>query len=230
MAGLGQVKTYSPLTGNLSQDPQMQSIKAATAGGSATANYFTTINNMNQLFQSLASKGSAAWTQSTDTTPIKAPVSYVVMDDAHGKPFYIKVGLEGVNLDSSGNVQVNGSTAVINGVTYNGIGAIKMTCGYSNYTFSKTSWWAGTSIAGAVASKVLLPKLFSTVKSVANVVANNIKAMRSEPDAGEGGEKTQGEEEGEDASGNSEIIEEGGGDVVIDAAVSFEICQIIARP
>ncbi|KAJ6036001.1 hypothetical protein N7540_000280 [Penicillium herquei] len=217
VVGLGSVATYTPLSDDLSNDPTIQSIQAALAGGPATQQYFQKVNNFGQLFGQLSKNGSAAWTTGSDSSiqydGQPAPVMYVDLVDGYGKPYYIKVAAANISVDNSGNVDPNGTQQTINGTTYNGIGTIEMTVGYDNYQYSTTSWWVGTSIGGLVVASIVLPYVFKAVKAAANTLADQIKAMTTSPDAAEGGEETEAAEETEDAGGYESIADEAGVDI-----------------
>ncbi|KAL5338932.1 hypothetical protein BJX70DRAFT_365102 [Aspergillus crustosus] len=217
IVGLGSVATYTPLTGDLSTDPTIQSIQAALAGGPATQQYFQKVNNFGQLFGQLAENGSAAWQTGTDSSiqydGNPAPVQYVELVDGNQKAYYIKVAAANVSLDGNGNLNPNGTTQTINGTTYNGIGTIDMTVGYSNYQYSTTSWWVGTSIGGiAIASKVL-PYVFNAVKAAAKAVADKIQAASQTPEDAEGGDEAEENEEGADEGGYESIADDAGVDI-----------------
>jgi hypothetical protein len=219
IVGLGSVATYTPLSDNISEDPTIQSIQAALAGGPATGQYFQKVNNFGQLFGQLSQNGSAAWTTGSDSSiqydGQPAPVKYVELVDGQGKPYYIKVAAANVNVDGAGNVNPNGTQQTINGTTYKGFGSIDMTVGYSNYQYSKTSWWIGTSIGGLVAASVVLPPVFDAVKAAANAVADKIKATATAEEAGEGGEETEEVEEAGDEGGYESIADEAGVDIAV---------------
>jgi hypothetical protein len=200
--GLSAVSHYSEYT-----DQLVATINAATQGGPATANYFNVANSMSQLFQPLANTGRSGWSDATDSAT-GLPVKYVAFTDEDNKLYYIKVAPDQIALDANGDVVFNGSTATVKGVDYNGIGMITMTCGYDNYTFSKTSWWLGTSIGGTVASKVLWGAIGDTLKSVAGNLADKLKSVFQSGVGGEGGNAEEEEIEGEDASADSAIEEE----------------------
>lgn len=61
------------------------------------------------------------------------------MSSLTNKQYFNTISVKGLNIDGNGNIQVNGTTAVINEVTYNGIGVLQSTLGWDDYTFSETS-------------------------------------------------------------------------------------------
>lgn len=219
LVALGSVATYTPLSNNLSDDPTIQSIQAALAGGPATQQYFQKVNNFGQLFAQLSQNGSAAWTEGTDSSiqydGQPAPVMYVDLVDGSGNAYYIKVAAANITTDDAGNVNPNSSTQTVNGTVYNGIGTIDMTVGYSNYQYSTTSWWLGTSIAGLVVASKVLPIVFKAVKAAAQTLADKIKATADTPDAGEGGEELEQTEETQDEGGYTSFSDQTGVDVEI---------------
>jgi hypothetical protein len=239
--GLGPVSHYCELTDDFSTDPLLASIKTASNGGQDTTDYFNRVNSMSQLFQQLANSGSDAWSDDTDDT-IGLAIKYITYTDSDNNTYYIKIGQDQMADDGNGNVVLNGSTATIKGVTYNGVGMITMTCGYSNYTFSKTSWWAGTSLGGAVATKVLWPLVSSTIKSVATNLADQLKSVFQSGSGGDGGDDAEEAEETADETADTdieadvgdvaieEVTEEGAialGDVFIGVGIALAILFVI---
>lgn len=173
--GLGPVSHYSDYTDDL-----VSSILNAGKGGQATTDYFNTVNILNQLFQSLAGD-QGSWSTATDSAT-GLPIQYVAYTDSNNHEYYIKIGPEELQTDSNGNVVTNGSTATIDGVDYQGIGMITMTCGYSNYTFSKTCWWLGTT---TLTSQIIWAIIGDTVKAAGKAVIQGIACLSPYSSAGQ---------------------------------------------
>ncbi|KAF4341985.1 hypothetical protein FBEOM_4078 [Fusarium beomiforme] len=220
LIGLGQVSTAAPLSSNnINSDPLLQSVKNGLSGGDGTSEYFNTVNNMAQVFQQLKANGRNAWTQGTDSNNL--PVFYVESaDNETGKVFYNKISVKGLNFDDNGNVKANGTTTVINGVTYHGIGVLTNTSGWSDYDFSTTSWWLGTGIGGTIVLGQIISALKNVIQAVAYAQAEVIQTMANDPDAGEGGHGEQEAEEEANAGGNETISAEAGDDLAIEAVES----------
>ncbi|RKK84530.1 hypothetical protein BFJ68_g17345 [Fusarium oxysporum] len=216
LIGLGQVFTAAPLSSdNINSDPLLQSVKNGLAGGDSTAQYFDVINNMAQVYQQLKNNGRNAWVQGTDANNL--PVFYVESsDNLTGKSFFNQISVDGLNFDDSGNVKANGTTTVINGVTYHGIGVISNVSGWSDYNFSTTSWWLGVGISGVITFSGIISALKSAIQAVANAQADAIQEVADDPNAAEGGDEEEEASEEESASGDETISAEAGGDVVIE--------------
>lgn len=220
LIGLGQVFTGAPLSsGNANAETLLQSVQNGLTGGQGTTEYFNRINNMAKVYQQLKDNGRKAWIQGTDANNL--PVFYVESaDNVTGKVFFNKISVNGLDFDDNGNVKVNGTTTVINGVTYHGIGVVTNTAGWSDYNFSTTSWWLGVGILGVFALKDIFPDLFGTIQAVANVQADVIQNIADNPEAAEGGFEEQAAEEEENSIGNESISTEASEGVAIAEAVS----------
>ncbi|EWY92277.1 hypothetical protein FOYG_05857 [Fusarium oxysporum NRRL 32931] len=215
LIGLGQVFTGAPLSsGNANAETLLQSVQNGLTGGQGTTEYFNRINNMAKVYQQLKDNGRKAWIQGTDANNL--PVFYVESaDNVTGKVFFNKISVSGLDFDDNGNVKVNGTTTVINGVTYHGIGVVTNTAGWSDYNFSTTSWWLGVGILGVFALKDIFPDLFGTIQAVANVQADVIQNIADNPEAAEGGFEEQAAEEEENSIGNESISTEASEGVAI---------------
>ncbi|KIL85425.1 hypothetical protein FAVG1_11381 [Fusarium avenaceum] len=228
LIGLGQVYTTTPLSSdNINTDPLLQSIKNGLSGGGGTANYFNVVNGMGGVFQQLIQNGRKAWLKATDE---------------NGLPFFNMISVKGLNIDDNGNVQLNGTTTVINGVTYDGIGVLQSTLGWDDYTFSETSWWLGVSINGDISLGLILGAIKGAVRAVADAIGDAIYNTTNDPTAGEGGANEQetsdeaasiGEEYISEKLGSEVAIEEveGGapawGDVFIGASVALAVMFVV---
>jgi hypothetical protein len=220
LIGLGQVSTAAPLSsGNVNTETLLQSVQNGLTGGQGTTEYFNRINNMAQVYQQLKTNGRKAWIQGTDANNL--PVFYVESaDNISGKVFFNKISVNGLDFDDNGNVKVNGTTTVINGVTYQGIGVITNTAGWSDYDFSTTSWWLGVGIVGSIALKEIFDALKGTIEAVANVQADVIQNMADNPEAAEGGAEEEAAQEEENSIGNESISTEASEGVAIEEVVS----------
>jgi hypothetical protein len=218
---LGIVSTATPLGNNLPQDPLIASVQAAlNGGGDNTAEYFNSINTMGQVFSLISANGRDALIEADDTTLPGSKVFFTAVIDSQDNPYYIQIAADNVSTDSDGNVQLDGGTITIDGKEYNTFGTVRMDCGYSNFAFSSTSWQIGTGLAGTVAMSKILPPLVNLLKSVAGNVTDSIKNFASKFQNGDDNEpgEEESEAEAEDTAGDTEIIEEAGGDVAIEAA------------
>lgn len=211
---LGSVSSSTPLSDNLSTDWLLSQIKSAVGGGSATTNYFNMVNNMAQLWKQVQASGGNAFNQATDTSPIAAPLMYISMEDQDNNNYYISIQQKNIATDGNGNINTNGTSQTVKGVTYNGIGYISMTCGYNTTPFSETFWWLGTT---GIEAAVILPIVFNLIKIVATVLGNRVQAAaEAGPDDGD---EAEGDEEAEDASGDADVSTESGGEVAVGEVV-----------
>ncbi|RYP27629.1 hypothetical protein DL767_007593 [Monosporascus sp. MG133] len=236
---LGKTITSTPLkptSDYLSSDALIQNILQATQGGSKTADYFTQVNTIGELHAKLGRLGNDAWSKSTDENGLD--VYYVAEVDEQGKAYYISISVQGMTIDKDGNICPCGSSAEINGTTYQTVGVVTHTIGYSNYTFSQTSRDIGLLAAGLIPLKVFGPYLSSLLKSAAHAVGNAISKLFSTPaQVGEALQQTeielQGAGEEEIASGGvavEEVAVEGAaiaaGTVFIGACVAVAVLFI----
>ncbi|KAF5633828.1 uncharacterized protein FTJAE_6979 [Fusarium tjaetaba] len=215
LIGLGQVFTAAPLSSdNIDTDPLLQSVKNGLAGGEGTSDYFNVINSMSQVYQQLKDNGRNAWVKGTDANGL--PVYYVESTDTlTNKNFFAKISVDGLNFDVNNNVKTNGTTTVINGITYQGVGLMNYTSGWNTYNFSTTSWWLGVGISGAIAFNGIISALSNAIQAVANAQADAIQDIANDPAAEDGGEAEEEEEGEENASGDESISTEAGDDVAI---------------
>ncbi|KAH6949180.1 hypothetical protein DER45DRAFT_606629 [Fusarium avenaceum] len=205
LVGLGQVYSTTPLSSdNINTDPLPESIKNGLSGGGGTANYFKVANGMGGVFQQLIQNGRKAWLEGTDANDL--PVYFVEsMENMINKQYFNMISVKGLNIDDNGNVQVNGTTTVINGVTYDGIGVLQSTLGWDDYTLSETSWWLGVSINGDISLRMILGPIKGAVRAVADAIGDAIYNTTNDPTAGEGGTNEQ-ETSDEEASIGEEYI------------------------
>ncbi|MEW6736347.1 MAG: hypothetical protein AB1489_33960 [Acidobacteriota bacterium] len=166
---LSSSAAVTPLSNNFSADAVIQSVLTAAQGGPATSSYFDTINIFSSLFGQLQSQGPSGWESATDVNGL--PIYYVKQEDEQGNNYYVALQCN-ITVDS-GNLNVNSSTQTINGVTYNGIGAVTLTTGYNATDLSQISWWLGL----AVGSTVVLTALLSGLSQLINSTANNLAAQ-----------------------------------------------------
>lgn len=215
---LGDTRTSTPLSpsgDNVGTDALLQSILAGAQGGPATATYFDQVNKMGQVYAKLGQGGNNAWEQGSDKDG--NPVHYVEELDASGNAYYIKVALEGVQTDSNGNIVPNGTKVVVNGVTYSGVGYVSQTCGYKNFEFAKISRTVGIGSAVSVAAKIILPYIITALKACRTAIGNAIsKLFAGKPPTTP--EDIQAEKTDAETTGESDILEEGGGEVTLEAA------------
>ncbi|KAF4946495.1 hypothetical protein FGADI_11133 [Fusarium gaditjirri] len=223
---LGQVFTGAPLSSaNVNAETLLQSVQNGLNGGQGTAEHFNRINNMAQVFQQLKDNGRKSWVQGTDANNL--PVFYVEsVDNITGKVYFNKISVSGLEFDDDGNVKVNGTTTVINGVTHHSIGVVTNTAGWSDFAFSTTSWWVGVGILGAFALKEVFPDLFATIQAIANVQADVIQNIADVPEAAEGGFEEQAVEEEENSVGNESISTEASESVAIAEAEEVGAAEV----
>lgn len=136
---LGNTHTSTPLNpsnSNLSSDGFYQQILDSTKGGSSTADFFTKLNVLNQLYSQINDDGESAWNEGEDYAG--NPVHYVSKEDGQGKAYYMKVALEGVETDGD-KIKTNEEELVLDGKTYKGVGIVFYEIGYNNLPMSQAS-------------------------------------------------------------------------------------------
>jgi hypothetical protein len=122
---------------------------------------------MQQLFQKISDR--SAWLSGKDEKT-GLPVHYLEAS-AGEKAFFIQVSARGVEA-KDGNVVLNGTRTTIKDNDYHGVGAIVMSCSWSDFAFSETSWSLGVSLAGGLA--------WSKVSNSIDVAITSAKNAQSE--------------------------------------------------
>ncbi|MCF4129191.1 hypothetical protein [Methylobacterium sp. SyP6R] len=169
--GLGAARMTNPLSGDFATDRTLNSVFAAAKGGAATVNYFNNANQTSKLFQQLIQGGVNAWETAEDENGL--PIYYIKSSDGAGNSYYISMQAN-LTVDSNGDLNPNDTTQTINGVTFNGIGALTMSIGYNNSPTSQVLWWLGMTSVGAVGFSILKSIIKGCIDNVASQYAAQI--------------------------------------------------------